>query len=105
MVVAIILPLASVTARRMHIAVTVFTKWASVRTKQNLSTVGKAVGLLFVGMLLWASVRSLVGAVDSGEYYDGYIYIPIWIGYAVYVLGLAAFFLRLLLSIVRPRFA
>ncbi len=102
MVMVVVLPLAAVTARHMHIEVSVLTEWTSARTQKKLSTFGKMIGLLFVGMLLWAGVRSLAGVIDSGEYYDGDIYIPIWIGYAVYVLGLAAFFLRLLLSILRP---
>ena len=104
MVAVIILPLASVTSRRMHIAVTVFTEWTSVRTQKNCSTFGKLIGVLFVGILLWANFRSLFIVIETGEYYDGDIYIPIWIGYLVCVLGLEAFFLRLLASILRPEF-
>lgn len=103
MVAVILLPLASVTAKRMHIAVTVFTDRASNTARRNFSTFGDAVGLVFVGLLLWAGTRSLLGAFWSGEYYDGDIYIPVWIGYSVYVLGLAAFFLRLLVSVIRPK--
>jgi TRAP-type C4-dicarboxylate transport system permease small subunit len=102
MVAVILLPLASVTANRLHIAVTVFTDGKPDKTRLILSRFGNAIGLVFVGLLLLAGARSMLGAIETGEYYDGDIYIPVWIGYSVYVLGLAAFFLRLLVSVIRP---
>ena len=95
MVAVILLPLAAVTAGRGHIAVTVFSDWAGPRAQFALSLLGHVVGLLFVAALLWAGMRLLTGAWASGEYYDGDLYIPLWLGYAVYVVGLAAFLARL----------
>ena len=95
MVAVILLPLAAVTAGRGHIAVTVFSSWAGARAQAVLSLLGHGVGLLFIGALLWAGARLLSGAWATGEYYDGDLYIPLWLGYAVYVTGLAAFLARL----------
>lgn len=95
MVAVILLPLAAVTAARGHISVTVFTDWAGTRSQHALSLLGHVIGLLFVGALLWAGGRLLAGAWASGEYYDGDLYIPLWLGYAVYVVGLAAFLARI----------
>ncbi len=103
MIAVVLLPLASITRRHMHIEVTVFTDWTSENCKKKLSVLGHVIGLLFVGLLLWAGTRSLVGALETGEYYDGNISIPTWIGYALYVSGLCACFLRLLLFVAFPQ--
>jgi len=103
MIAVVLLPLASITARHKHIRVTVFTDWTSPNTIKTLSVFGDVVGLFFVGLLLWAGTRSLAGALESAEYHDGDIYFPTWIGFALYVTGLGACFLRLLLIVVRPQ--
>ena len=96
MVAAILIPLAAVTAARAHIAVTVFTDWTGRRSRRALSIFAHVFGLVFAGWLLIAGYRLFVGAWQSGEYYDGDIYIPMWIGYATFVLALLAFALRLI---------
>ncbi len=101
MVAVIIFPLAVVTAEKKHIVVTVFTNWMKADSKQKLSAFGHLIGIFFVGFLLWAGTRNLADAIGSGEYYDGDLYIPFWIGYAVYVLGLAAFLIREILELLR----
>ena len=96
MVAAILLPLAVVTAGRAHISVTIFTNWTSARTKIWLSLLGHLVGTAFASLLLFAGWRLLVDAWLAGEYFDGDIYLPSWIGYATFVLALLLFVLRLL---------
>ncbi|MEO9896316.1 MAG: TRAP transporter small permease [Paracoccaceae bacterium] len=96
MVAAILLPLAVVTAGRTHIAVTIFTNWTSTRTKVWLSLLGHLVGTAFAGLLMFAGWRLLKDAWLAGEYFDGDIYLPSWIGYATFVLAMLLFVLRLL---------
>lgn len=100
MVAVILLPLAAVTVRRQHIAVTVFTKRVPFRGKALLALLAHVIGFVFAGALLWVGITSLVSAVGSGEYYDGELYLPTWIGWAVFTLGSGAFLLRLLLQMV-----
>ena len=101
MVAVILLPLASVTASRAHIAVTVFTEWLGARGKTALSAFGHLVGFGFVTGLIWAGSRLFSSAWESGEYFDGDLYIPIWIGYAVFLVALIAFALRMGVQLVR----
>jgi len=96
MVWIIVLPLASVVALRQQIAITIFTERAGPNTKAVLSLLGHAVGLLFVGALFWVASGSLIEALESGEYYDGELYLPTWTGYSVFALGLGVFLARLL---------
>lgn len=97
MVVVILLPLGAVTALRQHISVTVFTERVAQRGQARLALLAHLVGSVFAGVLLWVGLRALIGALDSGEYYDGEIYLPTWIGWSVFSLGAGVFLLRLLL--------
>ena len=99
MVATILLPLAAVTAGRAHIAVTIFTNWTSPRTKVCLSLLGHLIGTAFAGLLLYAGWRLLTDAWSAGEYYDGDIYLPSWIGYGTFVLAILLFLLRLLVML------
>lgn len=101
MVAVILLPLAGVTAHRAHISVTVFTNWVAGRGTAFLSALGHCVGLMFVSWLIWAGWRLFHSAWTSGEYYDGDIYIPMWIGYAVFLVALMTFAGRLIAMIRR----
>lgn len=99
MVVAILFPLAAVTGSRAHIAVTIFSEWLGVRAKRILAILAHCVGLIFSASLLFAGCRLFIEAWKSGEYYDGDIYIPMWIGYATFILALIAFFIRLIVML------
>lgn len=98
MVAAICFPLAAVTAARSHIAVTVFTEWVPMRGRALLSVVASLFGLVFTLSLMFAAFRLFSGALASGEYYDGDIYIPTWIGYATFVLAMGIFAARLVVT-------
>jgi TRAP-type C4-dicarboxylate transport system permease small subunit len=95
MVGVIILPLAYVSAARGHIAVTIFTRRIGVRGELALSVLGSFAGLLFVVLLAVGGWILFDDAVVTGAYHDGDLNLPKWIARAVYVLGLAAFALRL----------
>ena len=99
MIAAILLPLAAVTARQAHISVTVFTDRASVKAKAVLNVLKNLFGILFSGLLVYAGIRLFIGAWSSGEYYDGDLYIPMWIGYSVFVGALSIFLLRLIVML------
>ncbi len=102
MVGVILLPLAAVTARGAHISVTVFTNWLRPAPLAWLARLGYAIGLALVGALLWIGQRLFRASWESGDYHDGDIYIPMWIGYCVFMIALAAFAVRLAAQIVRP---
>ena len=87
MIGVIILPLAYVTARKGHIAVTVFTRKLGSKSIRSSDP----------GTPSWLNLynRHLLGELDfardawtSQDYYDGDINIPKWIGHGVYVVGL-----------------
>lgn len=100
MVAVILLPLATITVLREHIAVTVFTVAAKRPLQCALAVLGHLVGLVFATALLWAGARLLNRSYVSGEYYYGILDIPLWIGHAIFVLGAAAFALRLSVMLV-----
>lgn len=95
MVLVILLPMAAVSAKRAQIAVTVFTKSVKGRGDSFLKLLGNTAGLCFAGVLFIAALRMLSRSWESGDYYDGDLYIPMWVGNAFYALGLFAFLVRL----------
>lgn len=100
MVVVILLPLAAVSASRAQIAVTVLTNHLRGRANHLLDALGNLVGLIFIGMLLFAGLRMLAGSWDTQDYYEGQLSIPMWLANLVYSVGLSALFLRLAANLV-----
>lgn len=100
MIVIITGPLAVTFAKRMSIGVEVFTAWASGRALRRLAVLGHATGLVFLSLLLWAAWRLLANAWLTGEYYNGVVDIPNWIGAALFVFCLVVAWVRLALMIV-----
>lgn len=100
MVVVILLPLAAVSAKRAQIAVTIFTKAVRGRGAALLSGFGNLAGVFFIGALLAAGLRMFMGSWTSGDYYDGDLYIPMWLAQGVYTLGLGAFLIRLIANVI-----
>ena len=101
MVAVILLPLGVVTASRAHISISVFTAWAGPRLLSLFSAIGHGIGIIFAALMAFAGYRMLTSAWASGEYFDGQIYLPLWIGYATFVFALAAFLVRLALMLVQ----
>ena len=100
MVATILFPLAAVTANRAHIAVTIFSDWLGQGGKRVLSVLAHVIGAVFAASLLVAGYRLFINAWQSGEYYDGDIYIPMWIGYATFLVALTAFLVRLVVVLL-----
>lgn len=101
MVAVILWPLAAVTAVRGHIAVSVFTERLARKGRLVLSVLGHVVGLILFGALLWAGIGFLQSSWSTGEYQDGDLNIPMWIGHFLFVLALAVTVLRTAWMILR----
>ncbi len=101
MLVVVLAPLGLVTAAREHIEVTIFTERAGPRGKRRLACLGHGVGLIFVSILVVAAWRLFLAAWSSGEYYEGDVRVPHWIGYGLFLLGFVAFGLRLAAMLFR----
>ena len=95
MIAVIIFPMAAVSALRMHIVVTIFSNWMSLRAKVRLAAFGDIVGLLLVTILLAGAIRLFLDSFESGEYYDGDIRIQYWMAHLAYAVALAALWLRM----------
>ncbi len=99
MVLVILLPLGVVTATRQHIRVDLFTEWLPTRGKSLLAVLEHLVGLVFVGLLGWAAWVGAQRAWLTQDYYSGVLDIPMWIGHSTYLVGIALFFLRLMIML------
>lgn len=96
MLLVILGPIALVTAAREHIAVTVFTERLGQGGKHLLACLAHLAGIAFFGFLLAAFWTLLAKAWRNGEFYDGELGIPQWIGLALATLLVAGVLLRLL---------
>ncbi len=100
MLVVILAPLPLVTAMREHIAVTVFTERLRGAPLRALGILGHLAGLAFFGSLAWAFFVMLAGSWETGEYYEGFLRIPHWIGHAFAAAALALVAIRLLALLI-----
>ena len=96
MVVAIVLPLASATATRSHIAVEFLANKFPKKVQAWLILFGTGVGLLALLPLIYAGGRELIHTVTSGGYFYGDLDLPKWPGRAVFLIGVFICWLRLL---------
>lgn len=99
MVLVILLPLGVVTATRQHIRVDLFTEWLPSRGKSFLAVLEHLVGLVFVGLLGWAAWIGAQRAWLTQDFYSGVLDIPMWIGHATFLIGIALFCLRLIIML------
>ena len=100
MVAAILLPLAAATTARAHIVVEFFSKMMSPRAQDLLVVLGSIFGLLALAPLLYAGGREFVHTIASGAFFFGEFSIPKWPGRAIFLVGIAFCWLRLLLMVV-----
>ncbi len=101
MVAAIILPLAAVTAARAHVCVEVLTNLMPPRVTQGLILVGWVIGLIAFAPLVYAGWRELASTWSSNSFYFGDLSLPKWPGRLIFFVGMAVFWLRLLLVLVQ----
>lgn len=100
MVATIALPLAYIHRRDGHISVTITTNWLPPRLIALLRIVGAVMGFVFFGIVGLAVLREIGPDYSSGAVYPGVYELPAWPMKVVFVIGLAAFLLRILLSAV-----
>tara|TARA_R110002094_G_scaffold209327_3_gene179755 strand:- start:418 stop:975 length:558 start_codon:yes stop_codon:yes gene_type:complete len=100
MVTLVALPWAFVTADRGHIAVELFTNWATGRARILLDMFAALVGLVMVVPLTYATWMDLVTAIEYGSYFDGDLYLPEWPGRTMFFIGFALMLVRMLLVLI-----
>lgn len=100
MVATIALPLAYIHRRDGHISVTITTDWLPPRAIALLRILGAATGLVFFGIVGLAVLREIGPDYVNEAVYDGVFELPAWPMKVVFVFGVAAFLLRILLSMV-----
>ena len=98
MVATIALPLAYIQRRDGHISVTITTEWLPARALALLRMLGAAMGFIFFGIVGLSVLREIGPDYTNGAVYDGILELPSWPMKAIFVLGLGAFLLRILLS-------
>jgi TRAP-type C4-dicarboxylate transport system permease small subunit len=96
MLAAVLLPLAVATAQRAHVVVEFVSNRFPPRLRSWLVVLGSFVGLLALAPLIYAGSRALMNEWGSGSFYFGDLSLPKWPGRLIYVVGLAACWLRLL---------
>lgn len=96
MVAAIILPLAATTAARNHVSVSFFSDRFSARIRGCCIIFGSIVGMLALLPLIYAAGREVIHMAASGSFYFGDLNLPKWPGRAIFVIGIAVCWLRLL---------
>ena len=95
MIPTIMLPLAAATANRAHIAVTFLTDRMNAKMRGRMIVLGWFVALIALLPLMYAGTRALSAAWSSGEFYDGQLGLPRWPMKLVFLVGLAAMWVRL----------
>jgi len=101
MVAAIVLPLASATLARSHVAVEFVSNALPARARAWLVVFGSLVGILALMPLIYAGFRELTHALSSGAFYYGDLNLPKWPARLVFLVGISACWLRLLLMFVQ----
>jgi TRAP-type C4-dicarboxylate transport system permease small subunit len=100
MVAAIILPLAAVTLARAHVSVEVLVNQLPTRVTNALILVGWTIGLIAFAPMVYAAWRELASAWTSGSFFFGDLSMPKWPGRLIFLVGMSAFWLRLLLVLI-----
>lgn len=96
MVATIVFPLAAATRKRDHISVELFTKNASARTLRFLLMLGSLIGLLAMSPLIYAGWLELEHVLARQSVFFGDLMLPKWPGRALFLLGMAFLWVRLL---------
>jgi len=100
MVAMILFPLAAVTRDRAHIAVELFSRKMPEKVQGWLVVFGSLVGLIAIGILLYAGTEELQKILERQSRFAGELDLPKWPGVAAYVAGLSFAALRLVLMLV-----
>ena len=96
MVAAITLPIAAATAARAHVSVAFISDRFGDRFRSCLIVAGSVIGLIALAPLIYAGGRDFLSVWEKGSYFYGDLNLPKWPGRAIFVVGIAATFLRLM---------
>jgi TRAP-type C4-dicarboxylate transport system permease small subunit len=94
MVLAVMLPLATVAGRRAHIAVDVVVRRLAPRTQRRLNATMGALSVLFLVPIVWSGWANFSSAWRTGGYYDGGLEIAEWPGRLAFLVGMLIFVAR-----------
>jgi|TARA_R100000005_G_C4999457_1_gene206208 TRAP-type C4-dicarboxylate transport system permease small subunit len=95
MIGAVVLPLASVAAHRMHIMIEVFTSMLPESFQPWLNLLGSLIGSIMLLPVLYGGYLGFVSVVSEGAYFFGELDLPEWPGRLIFLLGYSVFILRL----------
>jgi len=94
MVLAVLLPLATVAGRRAHITVDLFVRTLSPRTQRWLNAAMGVLSVLFLIPIVWSGWANFASAWRGGGYYDGNLEIAEWPGRLAFLVGMLIFVAR-----------
>ena len=94
MVLAVLLPLATVAGRRAHISVDLFVRTLGPRTRRWLNAAMGVLSVLFLIPIVWSGWANFTAAWRSGGYYDGGLEIAEWPGRLAFLVGMLIFVAR-----------
>lgn len=103
MVGAVILPLATVTAQRHHIAVEFLYNKMSHGWQKRVVLIGDILSTLSVLPLLYVAGREALHTFERGSYFFGELNLPEWPGRTMFLIGVALLQIQLILNLIRRR--
>lgn len=96
MVLAIIMPLAAVTAQRSHIAVEFLTNMLPHRLVTRFVIFGTFFGVFAFSPLIYSGAKELMHQINTGSAFYGDLNLPQWPGRLAFLIGITLCWLRLL---------
>jgi TRAP-type C4-dicarboxylate transport system permease small subunit len=94
MVLAVMLPLATVAGRRAHIAVDVLVRRLAPHARRRLNAAMGVLSVLFLIPIVWSGWANFSSAWRTGGYYDGGLEIAEWPGRLAFLVGMLIFVAR-----------
>jgi TRAP-type C4-dicarboxylate transport system permease small subunit len=94
MVLAVLLPLATVAGRRAHITVDLVVRALSPRAQRAINLAMGVLSVLFLIPIVWSGWANFASAWRTDGYYDGSIEIAEWPGRLAFLVGMLIFVAR-----------
>jgi TRAP-type C4-dicarboxylate transport system permease small subunit len=94
MVLAVLLPLATVAGRRAHITVDLFVRTLSPRAQRSINIAMGVLSVLFLIPIVWSGWANFASAWRTDGYYDGSLEIAEWPGRLAFLVGMLIFAAR-----------
>ncbi len=94
MVLAVMLPLATVAGRRAHITVDLVVRRLSPSAQRCINAAMSALSMVFLVPIVWSGWANFASAWRTGGYYDGGLEIAEWPGRLAFLVGMLIFVAR-----------